>query len=32
VGEGHMRVLTATSEAIMNEALDRMERALIKLK
>lgn len=32
LGEGHMRVLTATSEAIMNEALDRMEKALSKLK
>jgi bifunctional pyridoxal-dependent enzyme with beta-cystathionase and maltose regulon repressor activities len=31
LGEGHMRVLTATSNAIMNEALDRMERALAKL-
>lgn len=31
LGEGHMRVLMATSEAIMNEALDRMERALSKL-
>ena len=31
-GEGHMRVLTATSEGIMNEALDRMEKALAKLK
>ncbi|MDH5790691.1 MAG: aminotransferase class I/II-fold pyridoxal phosphate-dependent enzyme [Candidatus Bathyarchaeota archaeon] len=32
LGEGHMRVLMATSEAIMNEALDRIERALAKLK
>jgi bifunctional pyridoxal-dependent enzyme with beta-cystathionase and maltose regulon repressor activities len=31
-GDGHMRVLTATSEAIMKEALDRIERALVKLK
>ncbi len=31
-GEGHMRVLTATSEGIMHEALDRMEKALAKLK
>jgi bifunctional pyridoxal-dependent enzyme with beta-cystathionase and maltose regulon repressor activities len=31
-GEGHMRVLTATSESIMNEALDRMEKALATLK
>lgn len=30
-GEGHMRVCIATSEAIMNEAVDRMERALTKL-
>ena len=27
-GEGHMRILTATSKAIMNEALDRMEKAI----
>ncbi len=32
LGEGHMRALTATSEAIMNEALERMEKALSKLK
>ena len=32
LGEGHMRVFNATSEAIMNEALDRMEKALSKLK
>jgi len=31
-GEGHMRVLTATSEGIMNEALDRIEKSLAKLK
>lgn len=31
-GEGHLRILIATSEAIMNEALDRMEKALKKLK
>jgi bifunctional pyridoxal-dependent enzyme with beta-cystathionase and maltose regulon repressor activities len=31
-GEGHLRMLIATSEAIMNEALDRMEKALKKLK
>jgi len=31
-GEGHMRMLIATSEAIMNEALDRMENVLAKLK
>lgn len=31
-GEGHQRILIATSEAIMNEALDRMEKALGKLK
>lgn len=30
-GEGHMRVATATSESIMTEALDRIERALNKL-
>jgi len=31
-GEGHMRLLIATSEAIMNEALDRMENVLAKPK
>ena len=31
-GEDHLRILIATSEAIMNEALDRMEKALTKLK
>ncbi len=31
-GEEHMRVLTATSETIMNEALDRMDKALATLK
>lgn len=31
-GEGHQRILIATSEAMLNEALERMERALRKLK
>lgn len=31
LGEGHMRICIATSEAIMNEALDRLEPALRKL-
>jgi bifunctional pyridoxal-dependent enzyme with beta-cystathionase and maltose regulon repressor activities len=26
--DGHMRILTATSERIMNEALDRIEKAM----
>jgi aspartate/methionine/tyrosine aminotransferase len=30
-GEGHQRICTATSETIMNEALDRIEKALAKL-
>ena len=30
-GEGHMRICFATSEEIMNETMDRMERALSKL-
>ena len=30
-GEGHLRMCIATSETIMNEALDRLERALSKL-
>jgi len=30
-GEGHLRMQVATSESIINEALDRMERALAKL-
>jgi bifunctional pyridoxal-dependent enzyme with beta-cystathionase and maltose regulon repressor activities len=30
-GEGHQRICIATSEAIMNEALDRIEKALSKL-
>ena len=30
-GEGHMRICFATSEAIINEAINRMEEALIKL-
>lgn len=30
-GEGHVRMCIATSESIINEALDRMERALSKL-
>jgi cystathionine beta-lyase len=31
-GEGHMRILTATSKVIMNEALDRIERVIPKLE
>jgi aspartate/methionine/tyrosine aminotransferase len=31
-GEGHVRMCIATSEEIVNEALNRMERALSKLK
>lgn len=31
LGEGHQRMCIATSEIIMNEALDRIERALAKL-
>ncbi len=31
-GEGHMRMLTATSKVIMNEALDRIERVIPKLE
>ncbi|MFB0543995.1 MAG: MalY/PatB family protein [Candidatus Bathyarchaeia archaeon] len=31
-GEGHIRMCIATSESIINEALDRMERALSKLR
>ncbi len=31
-GEGHVRMCIATSESIINEALDRMERALAKLR
>jgi len=31
-GEGHMRILTATSKGIMNEALDRIEKAIPKLE
>ena len=31
-GEGHLRFCIATSESILNEALDRLERALKKLK
>jgi cystathionine beta-lyase len=31
-GEGHMRILTATSEGIMNEALDRIEKVMPKLE
>jgi aspartate/methionine/tyrosine aminotransferase len=27
-GQGHMRILTATSKGIMNEALDRLEKAI----
>ncbi|MBM3292139.1 pyridoxal phosphate-dependent aminotransferase [Candidatus Bathyarchaeota archaeon] len=32
LGEGHMRVCIATSETIINEALNRLEKALPKLK
>jgi cystathionine beta-lyase len=31
-GQGHMRVLTATSKRIMNKALDRIERKMPKLE
>ncbi len=31
-GQGHMRILTATSKAIMNEALDRIESIIPKLE
>jgi len=31
-GEGHMRILTATSKGIMNEALDRIEKIIPKLE
>ena len=31
-GEGHMRILTATSKGIMNEALDRIEKSIHKLE
>lgn len=31
-GEGHMRILTATSKGIMNEALDRMEKVMPKIE
>lgn len=31
-GEGHIRMCVATSEPIINEALERMERALSKLR
>ncbi len=31
-GQGHMRILTATSKAIMNEALDRIEGVIPKLE
>lgn len=31
-GQGHMRILTATSKAIMNEALDRIEAVIPKLE
>jgi bifunctional pyridoxal-dependent enzyme with beta-cystathionase and maltose regulon repressor activities len=31
-GEGHMRILTATSEGIMNEALDRIEKVMPKIE
>ena len=30
--DGHMRILTATSKTIMNEALDRIERVIPKLE
>ena len=32
LGEGHMRVCLATSEAIIDEALNRLEKVLLKLK
>jgi cysteine-S-conjugate beta-lyase len=31
-GDGHMRILTATSKGIMNEALDRIQRVIPKLE
>ncbi len=31
-GQGHMRVLTATSKGIMNKALDRIEKSIPKLE
>jgi bifunctional pyridoxal-dependent enzyme with beta-cystathionase and maltose regulon repressor activities len=31
-GDGHMRMLTATSKTIMNEALDRLEKIIPKLE
>ncbi|MHA2394945.1 MAG: aminotransferase class I/II-fold pyridoxal phosphate-dependent enzyme [Promethearchaeota archaeon] len=31
-GDGHMRILTATSKGIMNEALDRIEKVIPKLE
>ena len=31
-GEGHLRMCIATSEAIINEVFDRLERALEKLR
>ncbi len=31
-GEGHMRILTATSKGIMNEALDRIEKVMPKIE
>jgi len=31
-GQGHMRILTATSKGIMNEALDRIESIIPKLE
>jgi aspartate/methionine/tyrosine aminotransferase len=31
-GEGHLRLVTATSDVILNEVFDRMEKALAKLK
>ena len=30
-GEGHLRINIATSESLMNEAMDRVEKALLKL-
>jgi bifunctional pyridoxal-dependent enzyme with beta-cystathionase and maltose regulon repressor activities len=30
--DGHMRILTATSKGIMNEALDRIEKVIPKLE
>jgi cystathionine beta-lyase len=32
LGEGHMRILTATSKGIMNEALDRIEKVIPTLE